>query len=150
MLNVYISSVFLKNSSMTLKETWSTINEKLQRKKKKTSSNICYHDGKILKDEIEIANTFNNYFTSIGPSLANNFDHNNNYLKYLDDAPNCRLHFEPVEEHYIIKIINKLKNKQSSGIDGISNSFIKLSKNVLVKPLAIVINQMLNTGIFPS
>ena len=38
----------------------------------------------------------------------------------------------------------------SSGIDGISNSLIQLSKNVLVKPLAIMINQMLNTGIFPS
>ena len=92
--------------------------------------------------------TFNNYFRSIGPSLTNKFDQNNNYLKYLDDAPICRLYFEPVEEHYIIKIIDKLKNKKSSGIDGISNSLIKPSKNVLVKPLAIMINQMLNTGIF--
>ena len=81
-------------------------------KKEKTSSNIFYHDGKILKDEIEIANAFNNYFTSIGSSLANKFQQNNNYLKFLDDAPNCRLHFEPVEEHYIIKIIENLKIKR--------------------------------------
>ena len=119
-------------------------------KRKKTSSNIFYHDGKILKDEIEIDNAFNNYFTSIGPSLANKFEQNNNYLKYLNDAPNCRLYFEPVKEHYIIKIIDKLKNKNSSGIDGISDSLIKLSKYVIVKPLAIMVNQMLNTGIFPS
>ena len=103
-----------------------------------------------MRDEIEIANGFNNYFTTIGPSLANKFDQNNNYLKYLDDAPNCRLYFNPAEKHYIIKIIDKLKNKKSSGIDGISNSLIKLSKNVFVKPLAKMINQMLNTGIFPS
>ena len=131
-----------------IKKTWSTINEKLQRKK--ISSNIFYHDGKILKDKIEIANAFNNYFTSIDPSLANKFDQNNSYSKYLDDASNFRLYFEPVEEHYIMKIINKLKNKKSSGIDGISNSLIKLSKNVLVNPLAIMFNQMLNTGILPS
>ena len=58
----------------------------------------------------------------------------------------------PIVEHYIIKIIDKLKNKKSSGIDGtcISNRLIKLSKYVLVKPLAIMVNQMLNTGIFPS
>ena len=111
-----------------INKTWSTINEKLQGKKKKTSSNIFYHDGKIIKDEIEIANAFNNYFTRIGPSLANKFPQNNNYLKYLNGAPNCRLYFEPVEEHYIIKIIDKLKNKRSSGIDGISNSLMKLSK----------------------
>ena len=146
---LYFQSIFEKFKH-DIKKTWSTINEKLQRKKKKTSSNIFYHDGKILKDELEIANAFNNYFTSIGPSLANKFEQNNNYLKYLNDAPNCRLYFEPVEEHYIIKIIDKLKNKKSSGIDGISNSLIKLSKHVLVKPLAIMVNQMLNTGIFPS
>ena len=102
----------MKNSSMTFKKTWSTINEKLHCKKKKTSSNIFYHDSKILKDEIEIANALNNYFTSIGPSLANEFEHNNDYLKYLNDAPNCRLYFEPVEKHCIIKIIDKLKNKE--------------------------------------
>ena len=93
-------------------------------KRKKTSSNIFYHDCKILEDEIEIANAFHNYFTSIGPSLANKFDQNNNYLKYFDDAPNCRLYFEPVEEPYIIKILDKHKNKKSSGIDGISNCLI--------------------------
>ena len=146
---LYFQRIFEK-FKRDIKKTWSTINEKLQRKKKKTSSNIFYHDGKILKDELEIANAFNNYFTSIGPSLANKFEQNNNYLKYLNDAPNCRLYFEPVEEHYIIKIIDKLKNKKSSGIDGISNSLIKLSKHVFVKPLAIMVNQMLNTGIFPS
>ena len=48
-----------------------------------------------------------------------------------------------------MKIIDKLK-KKSLGIDGISNSSIKLSKNVLVEPHAIMINQMLNTGIFLS
>ena len=65
---------------------------------KTISSNISYHNGKILKDELEIANAFNNYFTSIGPSLANKFYQNNNYLKYLNAAPNCRLYFEPVED----------------------------------------------------
>ena len=86
----------------------------------------------------------------MGPSLANKFDQSNTYLKYLDDAPICRVYLEPVEEHYIIKIIDKFKNKMSSGIDGISNSIVKLSKHVLVKPLVIMINQMLNIGIFPS
>ena len=75
---LYFQGIFEKFKH-DIKKMWSTINEKLQRKKKKTSSNILYHDGKILKDEIEIANAFNNYFTSIGPSLANKFQQNNNY-----------------------------------------------------------------------
>ena len=70
---LYFQSIFEKFKH-DIKRTWSTINEKLQRKKKKTSSNIFYHDGKILKDEIEIANAFNNYFTSIGLSMQMDFN----------------------------------------------------------------------------
>ena len=72
------------------------------------------------------------------------------YLKYLDDAPNCRLYFKPVEEHYIMEVRDKLKNIMSSDIDGISNSLIDLSENVIVKPLVIMNNQMLTTSIFPG
>ena len=46
---LYFQRIFEKFKH-DIKKTWSTINEKLQRKKKKTSSNIFYHDGKILKD----------------------------------------------------------------------------------------------------
>ncbi len=43
-----------------------------------------------------------------------------------------------------------MKPKTSSGFDKISMKLIKSIKNVLAEPLTIVINQMLNTGIFPD
>ena len=49
-----------------------------------------------------------------------------------------------------MKIIEHLKNKTSTGTDGISNKLIKAAKNELIKPLTIIINQMLHTGIFPE
>ena len=49
-----------------------------------------------------------------------------------------------------MRIIENLKNKTSTGIDGLSNQLIKMAKNVLVKPLTIIINQMIVTGIFPD
>ena len=49
-----------------------------------------------------------------------------------------------------MKIIEHLKNKTSTGTDGISNKLIKTAKNELIKPLTIIINQMLHTGIFPE
>ena len=48
-----------------------------------------------------------------------------------------------------MKIINKLKNKSSYGHDNISNKLIKCSKDVLAKPLTMLINQTLHTGMFP-
>ena len=49
-----------------------------------------------------------------------------------------------------MRIIENLKNKTSTGIDGLSNQLIKIAKNVLVKPPTIIINHMIVTGIFPD
>ena len=38
----------------------------------------------------------------------------------------------------------------SSGHDGISNKVLKSIKNEIAKPLTLIINQMLKTGIFPN
>ena len=79
-----------------------------------------FHLGKIIDNPQDIANAFNTYFISIGPS------------------------------GYVASLIDRLKNKESSGIDKLSNKHIKAAKNVIAKPLTLMINQMLNTGIFPD
>ena len=58
--------------------------------------------------------------------------------------------FAPVNEVYIDNVINKLKNKSSCGYDNISNKHIKYAKNVLTKPLTLLVSQCLHTGIYPS
>ena len=55
-----------------------------------------------------------------------------------------------INEDYVASLIDRLKNKESSGIDRLSNKHLKAAKNLLAKPLTLLINQMLNTGIFPS
>ena len=47
-----------------------------------------------------------------------------------------------------MKAIDTLENKSSSGQDDISNKIVKLLKNEISKSLAVIINQMLKTGIF--
>ena len=92
-------------------------------------------------DPSKIANSFNEYSICIVPSLDNQIDKNNNFRKYLRNASESGLHFEPITEHKTIKIIENLKNKTSTGIDRISNQLVKLAKNVLVKPITTIINQ---------
>ena len=146
---IYFQNIFAKFKH-DIKRTWSIINEPLHRKKETISSRLFYHNGKTLEDPSEIANAFNEYFISIGPSLANKIDKNNNFRKYLRNASESRLYFEPITEHKTMKIIENLKNKTSSGIDGISNQLLKSAKNVLVKPITTIVNQMIVTGIFPD
>ena len=108
---IYFQSIFAKFKH-DIKRTWSIINESLHRKKKTISSRLFYHNGKTLEDPSEIANAFNEYFISIGPSLSNTIDKNNNFRKYLRNASVSRLYFEPITEHKTMKIIENLKNKQ--------------------------------------
>ena len=133
-----------------MKRTWSLINESLHRKNKSISSNMFSRNGETLEDSSEIANAFNEYFISIGASLANQMDKNNNSRKYLRNPSENRLHFDPITEHKTMTTIGNLKNKTSPGIDGLSNQLIKMSKNVLVKPLTIITNQMIVTGLLPG
>ena len=55
-----------------------------------------------------------------------------------------------VTENVINIIISKLNSKISSGKDGISNIVLKAIMPVILKPLTLIKNQMLNTGIFPD
>ena len=57
--------------------------------------------------------------------------------------------FEPTSENDIYNIINNLKNKNSTGKDEISNKLLK-SLHIISKPVSVIINQSLITGIFPN
>ena len=43
-----------------------------------------------------------------------------------------------------------MEYKSSSGYDGISNKMLKHIKKQISKPLTLIINQMLDSGIFPG
>ena len=60
------------------------------------------------------------------------------------------LKFEKVSETNVMQIINNLPNKNSCGFDGISTIVMKSIKNVILKPLTLIINQIINTGVFPN
>ena len=137
-----------------IKQTWSTINETLHRKKKKSLPSVFSHNGKIVLmvnfKSVEIANSFNQYFIDIGPLLANRIDSNRHFRDYLRTPSVNQLTLRSIDENKISQVIEHLKNKSSSKIDGISNNLIKMARCDLIKPLTKIINHMLHTGIFPE
>ena len=108
------------------------------------------YNGRLLKEPVEIANAFNRYFIDIGPSLANQIHTHHNYKEYLRNPSKNQIALQPIEEYKVLQVIDRLKNKSSKGIDGISNNLIKTAKYVFAKPLTLIINQMLYSGIFPE
>ena len=56
----------------------------------------------------------------------------------------------PTDPNEIGKYIDSLKNKNSSGHDEVTSTFLKSVKSAVVQPLSILINKSLETGIVPD
>ena len=70
--------------------------------------------------------------------------------EYLSNGTNTIFNFTEVNEESIDSIIKNMKPKSSTGYDNTSNKLIKSVKNVLIKPLTLLMNQIIHTGEFPK
>ena len=75
---------------------------------------------------------------------------NVDFNQYMPAKPNSNLTFQPITVDITSRIIDSLKPKTSTGVDCIFNKLLKFMRNVISEPLTIIINQMLNVGIFPD
>ena len=57
---------------------------------------------------------------------------------------------EPITQMEILKLINNLPGKRSSGYDGISNVLLKEIAPLILTPLTIIFNQSISQGVFPD
>ena len=130
--------------------TWKIINDILRRKSSTSCDAHFISNGQIIKNHDEIADQFNHFFISIGSKLSQEIQPMNDHKHYLRNPTESQLIFTSVEEQHVLTIINNLKDKSSYGHDGISNNLIKRIKDVLIKPLTLLISQMLSSGHFPS
>ena len=117
--------------------------------------NSMVYKNHTISDPIEVANAFNDYFINVGTNitLSNNDSNTFNqkaYQKYLHTPSDTPCKFVRITEMDVLQLINKMDNKSSSGHDGISNRILKSIKNIICKPIALIINQMIETGVFPT
>ncbi len=75
---------------------------------------------------------------------------NKTFHSYLTDIHNNNFQLKNINEEITMSIIDKLTPKTSCGFDGISSKMIKIIKTTLIKPITLIINQMLTIGIFPD
>ena len=61
---------------------------------------------------------------------------------------NCTFQFKKIDDILILRIINDLPNKSSTGFDDISMRLLKAIKTEIIPALTCIFNQSLNTGIF--
>ena len=75
---------------------------------------------------------------------------NTAYDDFLSNPSLSSFTFQPITEETIINIIDKLKSKNSQNHDGLSSKHLKVIKHETSKAITLIVNQSLNTGIFPD
>ena len=92
----------------------------------------------IYSDPNQIAMKFNNFFTNIGPSSANNFPlQSESHRKFMTDTYINSFLLSPTFPSEISSTVSSLRNSKSEGFDGLCISPIKASIHILA-PLFLI------------
>lgn len=144
----------LESSSNDSKKQWETCKEILGTKQQEQSLPDQFQSqGKNITNSKEIANAFNEFFTTVGPNLAKKIKKSKkHFLTYLKkkQRPKTIFKFKEVSENEIRKIVATMKPKRSSSFDGMSNMILKRIIPWITIPLTNIINTSLKTGKFPQ
>ena len=108
---------------------------------------------KTITDCGEIANTFGEYFLSVGRKLAQNMKPSKRPItQYINKiSPNKKsLYLHPTNHLEVQHLIDDLPNKNSSGHDDINNVILKKISTTIVHPLVEIFNISMSEGKFPQ
>ena len=107
-------------------------------------------NNKLSNNEKEIANSFNQYFTSIGANLGKSIPSSETDPRsYLQGDFQTSMVVNPVSSIDVKTIINSLKVKGCS-IDTFSVAIIKDNSDLIAEPIKILYNQSIATATFPK
>jgi hypothetical protein len=100
-----------------------------------------------------VAEVFNDYFCNLVDKLNVNSPSMDSTMQLLRSSfPNgfSTLKVVPITDAEVLCTRTSLKNKHSTGYNGISNSILKLCGQYISKPLAYIYHKCLTIGVFPD
>ena len=136
------------------RKLWSLINTITGRtKKRETIIESLKIDNIKTSNSIKITNELSTYFANVRKQFAHKIPNGKHDIKhYLQKIPpnDYSIFLTPTSKTEITKVISLLKNKNSSGHDGISNKILKGITESIVEPLNIIFNKSMEEGVFPT
>ena len=145
-------NTILEDNKFNIKKTWLILKEAIGKKNDKTSLPQEFLINNIpTSDKSKIADSFNEYFSNIGPETCNNVPTSpNDYTDFMPSSLSKSMFLDPIDIYSVLDVTKKLKSKNSSGHDEISTKLLKESIHQISIPLTHIINQSFLTGIVPQ
>ena len=147
----YYSETIEKNKG-DLRKTWKVLKQAINKDEKLTVVNQINRGGQVITEKHEILETFNKRFVSTGEKLAPEIPpSNDSSLHYLSKTKKAeaKFHFKKIDPNQVHRLLDKLKTGKASGMDLMSNKFLKIAKNILAKSLCDIFNTSIESKIFP-
>lgn len=138
---------YMMKSKNKNKASWDIIKNRTDSHKTFSQINAIDHDGKILNDPNQIANSLNNYFIDISNTKTQSAINTSSSKPTRNSSS---IFLNPCSETEVFQVITSLNNKKSVGYDEISTHILKLSAKVVSPILCHTINLSLFEGIFPD
>ena len=132
---------------------WQVINEIIYSKKayKTNSPSPLLVDNKTITNIPQMAEHFNQYFTSIGKNLQKRIPPTKRQSSdYLKDSNQNSFFIQPTTAEEVKNIIMTLMSSKSTEPNSIPTFLLKQTRNTVSLPLAKLINKSFETGIFPD
>jgi hypothetical protein len=145
-----------------LKKTWSILNDVLKKPKNKQQISSINSNGELITDPTLIANTFNNFFTTIADEIANLINPVPSPNSNLTDGPGAgdnlpdsavdppnlfNMSDVPLTDDEIISSIDSLEDKKKPDMSGFSTHLLKKVFPAILVPIKHIFNRSLATGI---
>ena len=140
------------NKQNGIKKMWKHLGYLLcpKRTKKQNSVGRLVINGKTIKNDKEIANALNTYFTNIGHDLSGEIiPTEQSFMDYLPNRVPKRIFMKPPDDIEIAIEINLL-HKKKSVLDIFNISIIKYIKDEIIPALLLILNKSITEGIFPE
>ena len=146
---LYYQNFFSKNCN-NLKNTWKGIKSIINIKSKNTftPTSILNENG-IISEPVEVANAFNDYFSSIAGKLQAKIHQNGlDFTKYLLYNNPHSFFIEPTDKFEVLNIINDLNVSKACGPHSIPTDIFHSIKLIVAEPLTKIINLSFVNGIY--
>ena len=147
----YYTNYFTEHAN-NIKNTWKGIKSIINIKNcAKSYPEIMKNNGNFFTEPINIAEGFNNYFSTIAENLQEKIVHvGEDFSKYLKNPVKQSFVMESVDSREILLTIELLDDKKASGPYSIPTNILKLIKNNICYPLKEIINLSFATGKYPK
>ncbi len=140
---------FFTENALNAKNTWKGIKSiiNINSTLKNDASSLLINN-ELITDPMEIANSFNNYFSSIAEELQGKIFQGHDFTTYLTDRNDHNFFITPTDKIEIIGIINDIDINKSTGPHSIPSNILHLIKTNVSEPLTYLINLSFEKGVF--